>query len=577
MKLLTWAGLAAALLMTCNSAWAAIADTKHNLSTSGPGTIKAVSEDQICIFCHTPHNSSASAPLWNRRDPGSTYIPYSSSTAIANPGQPTGASILCLSCHDGTIALGEILSSPTDIVMAGGVTTMPPGDALLGTDLSDDHPVSFDYTTSITSGGEYVDPSSLTGTVRLDANGQMQCTSCHEPHDNTWGKFLVKSARASGLCMTCHLKTGWEQSPHNLSGATWNGQGTDPWPATGWNNVADNGCQNCHRPHSAGSRERLLNYAIEENNCSACHNGNVAGKDVISVFNQFSKHPISDTFEVHDPAEPNVVANRHVECQDCHNPHAARAGSGGVTGPLLGVRGVDINGVDIDSILETYQLCFRCHGDSTGKPTAPTPRQIEQTNTRLEFTLSNPSYHPVAGPGRNPDVPSLISPLTPASVISCTDCHNSNDSPTAGGTGPEGPHGSTFEPILLRQYITIDRTPESASNYALCYNCHDRNSILGDQSFSLHNRHIVKERAPCNVCHDPHGISDTQGNSNNNTHLINFDTSVVSPNRMGQLSFTDNGRFAGSCSLQCHRRNHMNFSYPRGGGGGGGGGGMGGG
>jgi len=566
MKLSTWAGLIAVLFMTSQTAWAAVANTKHNLSTSGPGSIRASSEDQICIFCHTPHSASASAPLWNRRDPGSTYIPYSSSTAIANPGQPTGASILCLSCHDGTIALGEILSQPTDIVMAGGVTTLPPGDTQLGTDLSDDHPISFDYTTSITSGGEYVDPTSLTGTVRLDASGQMQCTSCHEPHDNTWGKFLVKSARASGLCTTCHLKNGWVQSPHNLSGATWNGQAPDPWPATSWNNVADNGCQNCHRPHTAGSRERLLNYPTEEDNCTACHNSNVAGKDVMSVFNQFSSHPIRDTFDVHDPAEPNVVANRHVECADCHDPHAARAGSGGVTGPLLGVRGVDINGIDVDPILETYQLCFRCHGDSTGKPLAPTPRQIEQTNTRLEFTLSNPSFHPVAGPGRNPDVPSLITPLNPASTIGCTDCHNSNAAPSAGGTGPEGAHGSTFEPILVRQYVTLDNTPESPSNYALCYSCHDRNSILGDQSFSEHKKHIVEEKAPCNVCHDPHGISDTQGNNTNNTHLINFDISVVSGMGMGgggnRIQFVDRGRFAGSCTLSCHGEQHMNFSYP---------------
>ena len=578
MKLLTWAGLATVLLMAGNAAHAAVADTKHNLSISGPGTIKASSESQICIFCHTPHNASAAAPLWNRRDPGSSYIPYSSTTAIANPGQPTGASILCLSCHDGTIALGEVLNQATDIIMSGGVTTLPAGDTQLETDLSDDHPISFDYTTSITSGGEYVDPSSLTGAVRLDAGGQMQCTSCHEPHDNTWGKFLVMPARASGLCTTCHIKNGWIQSPHNLSGATWNGQAADPWPATDWVTVADNGCQNCHQPHTSGSRERLLNYQAEEDNCAACHNGNVAGKDVMTVFNQFSSHPIRDTLEVHDPAEPGTIASRHVECADCHNPHAARAGSNAVTGPLLGVRGVDINGIEIDPIRETYQLCFRCHADSPGKPPAPTPRQIEQTNTRLEFRLTNPSFHPVAGPGRNPDVPSLISPLSPVSTIGCSDCHNSNAAPSAGGAGPEGPHGSAFEPILLRQYLTLDNTPESPSSYALCYSCHDRNSILADQSFSLHNQHIVEERTPCNVCHDPHGISDTQGNSINNTHLINFDISVVFPamGSTGGLQFTDNGRFAGSCTLNCHGRQHMNLSYPGGSGTGGGGPGSGG-
>jgi len=569
MKTFAWECLAGILLViVTGAAFATVANTRHNLSTSGPGTVKASSESRICVFCHTPHNASANAPLWNRRESGRTYIPYSSTTATANPGQPTGASILCLSCHDGTIALGDVLSESTSIPMAGGITTLPGGRTNLTTDLSDDHPVSFTYSPALTASGEYVDPGTLTGAVRLDATGQMQCTSCHDPHDDTYGKFLVKSPRASGLCVTCHIKNGWTASPHNLSGAGWNGQNPDPWPTTNWTTVSDNGCENCHQPHAAGSSQRLLHYQNEEQNCAACHNGNVAGKDVMSVFNQVSAHPIGDTTGVHDAAEPDTISARHVECPDCHNPHAARASSSAVDGPLRNVRGVDINGGEIPAITATHQLCFRCHADSPGKPPAPTPRQIPQTNTRLEFTLSNPSFHPVAGPGRNPDVPSLIAPLTTVSTIECTSCHNSNSAPSAGGAGPEGPHGSTYDPILVRQYITLDGTSESPSSYALCYGCHDRNSILGNESFPLHRKHVSGERAPCNVCHDPHGISDTQGNSTNNTHLINFDTSVVNPNMMGQLKFTDNGRFAGSCNLRCHGKNHMNFSYPRGMGGG---------
>ena len=87
-----------------------VADTVHNLSVSGPGGVRATSETRVCVFCHAPHNASPSGPLWNRAAPGSTYLPYSSSTAAAAPGQPTGASLLCLSCHDGTIALGAVLA-----------------------------------------------------------------------------------------------------------------------------------------------------------------------------------------------------------------------------------------------------------------------------------------------------------------------------------------------------------------------------------------------------------------------------------------------------------------------------------
>ena len=74
--------------------------TKHNLAISGPGTVKALTETQICKFCHTPHNARPQAPLWNRNNAGGPYTLYSSSTLNATLGQPDGSSILCLSCHD---------------------------------------------------------------------------------------------------------------------------------------------------------------------------------------------------------------------------------------------------------------------------------------------------------------------------------------------------------------------------------------------------------------------------------------------------------------------------------------------
>ena len=540
------------------AAAADVATTKHNLSVSGPGAIKATDESQICVFCHTPHNARPISPLWNRRDSGSTYVPYTSSTAVAVPGQPTGSSVLCLSCHDGTIALGEVLSRATSIPMAGGTTTLPTGAGRLGTDLSDDHPVSFVYSAGLASQrGELVNPATLTGAIKLDASGQLQCTSCHNAHDDIFGKFLVMSNRGSGLCQTCHTKNFWSQTAHRASTAIWNGVGPNPWPHTPWTNVADNACENCHRPHIAGGRQSLLNYQVEETNCSVCHGGNVAQKNVAGEFNKSSNHPIADTTGTHSPSEPAVVSARHVECADCHNPHAARAaGAGTPPGSLAGVRGVGITGAEVNPVTHEYQLCFRCHADSPNKPPPRTTRQIAQTNVRLEFATTNPSYHPVAGPGRNANVPSLMAPLTTASTIGCGDCHNNNAAPKAGGVGPNGPHGSIYAPLLVRQYVTVDNSAESSSAYALCYSCHSRDSVLGDQSFREHRKHIVGERTPCNVCHDPHGISGSQGNSVNNTKLINFDTSVVRPSSSGLLRFESSGTFTGRCYLMCHGENH---------------------
>lgn len=552
------------LLGSVGPALSEVSTTKHNLSVSGPGTVKAGSETQICIFCHTPHNASPSAPLWNRRNPGGSYIPYASSTAKANAGQPTGASLTCLSCHDGTIALGDVLSRATPISMAGS-SVMPPGNSNLGTDLSDDHPISITYSSSLAAahGGELADPATLTGKVKLDANGQMQCTACHDPHNDANGKFLVMANTASALCLTCHAKSGWITSSHRTSAATWKGMGTNPWAHSGGQTVAANACENCHRPHSAGGKKWLLNYGAEEANCYPCHNGNVAAKNIQSEFSaKPSIHPIASSTGIHDASEPALIQSRHVECADCHNPHAAVKSTGTPPGSLAGVKGISILGTEIKPVTAEYQLCFRCHADSSGKPSSRTIRQIVQNNTRLEFDPTNPSYHPIAAPGKNTNVPNLLSPWTPSSVMKCGDCHNNNTGPGAGGIGPTGPHGSIWAPLLERQYVTIDNTPESAANYALCYKCHNRNSFTVEGGpFKYHMKHIVEYRTPCNVCHDPHGISATQGNATNNSKLINFDVSVVKPNSSGILRYESTSLNRGRCYLSCHGSNHNPFSY----------------
>lgn len=554
---------------------AGVAMTKHNLSVSGPGTVKAATETEICIFCHAPHNSSPRGPLWNRHSPGAAYAPYASSTQRATAGQPTGASVLCLSCHDGTIALGEVLTRSAPIAMAGGTTRLPIGGSRIGTDLSDDHPVSFAYTAALAaaSGNELVDPAALPGRVRIDAAGQMQCTSCHDPHDDANGRFLVVPNVASALCQTCHVKRYWATSDHRNASATWNGAGNDPWPHTRWTTVADNACENCHQPHSAAGKARLLHALSEEGNCFNCHNGNVAAKNVQAEFNKASVHAVATTTGVHDPIEPAMVQSRHVECVDCHNPHAAKSGGGSPVGSLAGVRGVAINGTESKPAAYEYQICFRCHGDSPGQPLPRITRQIAQNNTRLEFDPSNPSYHPVAGLGKGAPVPSLIAPLTTASTIACTDCHNNNAGPNAGGTSPNGPHGSSYAPLLERQYLTSHPTTESPAAYALCYKCHSRASLAAGESFGGEHGHPLhvgvghhhEVRAPCSTCHDAHGISATQGNPINNGRLINFDISAVQPTAAGVLKFEMLGPSSGRCYLVCHGVAHNPLGYGAGG------------
>ena len=59
--------------------------------------------------------------------------------------QPDGASKLCLSCHDGTIALGAVGGRTTPIAVSGGPTMPTTAPGYLGTDLSGSHPISFVY------------------------------------------------------------------------------------------------------------------------------------------------------------------------------------------------------------------------------------------------------------------------------------------------------------------------------------------------------------------------------------------------------------------------------------------------
>lgn len=179
---------------------------KHNLSSLNTNvTYKASPTDprgrEICIFCHTPHNAAPKTTLWNRKDPTVTFGHFSSSSLVisragvpSSYGEPTGASRLCLSCHDGVtaggVSLGDILTGPS--------IDMGPNDRIQGIALFDiqkirtgHHPVSFVYNSAVLnmiqsdptkSSENYMLPT--LPEVKLDAEQRMQCTTCHNPHQN---------------------------------------------------------------------------------------------------------------------------------------------------------------------------------------------------------------------------------------------------------------------------------------------------------------------------------------------------------------------------------------------------------
>jgi len=549
----------------------------HDLSASGPGTIHAISEEQVCIFCHTPHNATGQSPLWNRHERSIHYRIYESSTTQARIDQPSGPSKMCLSCHDGATAVGLIASRPETEPIETSHRTIPPGSTDLTEDLSDDHPIGFRYDRALASRDRQLkNPDVLTDRLPLGRHGEVHCTTCHDAHNNQFGDFLRITDVRSTICLSCHDMLGWRGSSHATSPAAVHGRSVDPREKLAYGTVADNACTSCHKVHSADEPERLLRFSREEDNCFSCHDGGVARTNLASEFMKRSVHPVRRYDGRHDPKETPRLSKRHVECADCHNPHAVapslydsrQAGAdtspGVVHATMLFVSGVNQSGQSVDPARYEYEVCFKCHADHV--PNAQRPdivRQVHQTNTRLEFRTNNPSFHPVLGARRSSDVVSLIPPLQTGSVIRCTDCHNSD---TADGSGPAGPHGSQYEPLLIDNYSTQDFTTESPRAYALCYRCHERQSILGDESFPLHRVHVVDSRTPCSACHDAHGISRTQGSSETHAHLINFDLSIVAPASGGlrdRIEFVDTGPFRGSCTLTCHVVTHVNFGYER--------------
>ncbi|MBW2541015.1 MAG: hypothetical protein JRF15_02910 [Deltaproteobacteria bacterium] len=542
-----------------HSADAKVRGTKHDLSGRSAGD----GMDQICFFCHTPHTVLPATPAWSRAQSTIIYTPYWSPTLEATVGQPTGSSKICLSCHDGTIAR----ASAPDPTKARGPRMGFFGlsqRANLTSDLSDDHPISFIYDSALAlEDRELVDPALLPNEILLDANDEMQCTSCHDPHASSYPKFLAMSNAYSELCTACHDKQGWEQSAHSTSPAGWNGSGTNPWPYSSETSVAANGCANCHTAHGAGIAESLLVFPREEDNCFSCHDGSTADTNVLAEFRKSFRHPVESSFGSHVATEAPFAMPRHVECQDCHNPHAAFQGEAAapdIPASLSGVSGVGASGTPVEIARYEYEVCFRCHADGPDVPSPYIERQILEPNIRLKMDIRNPSYHPVVAQGQNVDVPSLIYPLRETSMIYCSDCHSGS----AGSAqfGIRGPHGSDWPFLLEQPYSVADGTIESYQAYALCYKCHDRNLLLSDGPTGIHNKHVVEEDTTCSVCHDPHGISATQGNATNNSHLINFDISIVDrdPNT-GMLMFEDMGSNHGQCYLSCHGTVHSPAEY----------------
>ena len=197
---------------------AAVADTQHDLSSGSAATfndaaVQATNTDQICVFCHTPHQPAGVTvlPLWTHTLSTQTYTEYTGydiQATINNLDAGTGVTNLCLSCHDGSLGVGNLYKDPSSGVPDNFAAQIGvANDAYIGVDLSNDHPVNFAFDNALyLADGELNDPAGAAIQALLTSTDEMHCHSCHDVHDDTNGDFLVMSNAASALCLTCHAK-----------------------------------------------------------------------------------------------------------------------------------------------------------------------------------------------------------------------------------------------------------------------------------------------------------------------------------------------------------------------------------
>jgi predicted CXXCH cytochrome family protein len=541
----------------------AIRNSKHDLSstsaTTGP---KSTAEGQVCVFCHTPHRSGINVPLWNKVQTSQAFTFYSSNYLNTYLGMtpPTMASLsgtrtkLCLSCHDGVTALGGVYNiggAAGTIPMSGGVGAA----ANMGTDLSNDHPVLYDVKPG-------AGPPSAPGTnpeiqfppggdpVKVyGATNRVECTSCHDPHDNQYGGFLAKSNANAALCTTCHVKASFSGSAHATSAVSYTPAGGTPTTVGEW------ACRNCHRAHGASAAQAYLLAGAEQATCYQCH-GNpplTGAKNIQSLFAKTYKHPTETVAGVHkDPEQDGTnftyspANKRHAECQDCHNPHQAKTGTHSpptnlISNVLLGQWGVEpaygaTSWVPASSFtrqvftnttgFKEYQLCLKCHS-SYAFSTSPPPTY---TDVSTELNPNNRGAHPVRA-GLNSQTGSTSpKPLVAAQMSApwatnlgtqamyCSDCHGED---TAGE--PKGTHGSSIARMKkgtgkywpknsAGAFYTLGNKNANDSHLAglFCRNCHPLRSATANTWYNnVHQEHSGAQlgNVACVACHSvvPHG------------------------------------------------------------------------
>lgn len=222
-----------------------ISGSFHDLSiTAGKGNwygdvFEQSGQDRVCVYCHAPHHTLLPTdtmpyvPLWNHLPSRNTaFLMYMNGSDLYAPftnnqisptlftgefGIPGPPSMLCLSCHDGSVAVSAYGFYPSGSIGArNGPRMWGRGQIGNAADLRNHHPVGFDYNEAYARNILLNNPAMpVRGINRygLTINdllwyGRVECTTCHDVHnDNNEGqKFTWVDDRQSRFCLSCHIK-----------------------------------------------------------------------------------------------------------------------------------------------------------------------------------------------------------------------------------------------------------------------------------------------------------------------------------------------------------------------------------
>jgi len=385
---------------------------------------------------------------------------------------------------------------------------------------------------------------------------------------------MLAIAAATWLCLTLPAAAGtYTSSAHGSS--TTGVNRTSLNNATTGEDYSIGNCAHCHEQHASvegaepapdtgpanylGMAKESGGTGAEQSLCLHCHGlgGNGAGGAPDNIFTDISKTggrhnmAVSDSAHRANETQSQINSNRHVECTDCHNPHAAgktmhtkgiaTGNEIAATTPLHKATGVvpSFSGSNwtaptsysaIQTATKEYQVCFKCHSGAVGNPAtwSGTSGSTAWTDVGLEFSPKNKSFHPIVaglasgGSGSSALTAGQLSAPWNTNVgtqtMFCSDCHAS-DSAVA------GPHGSGYKWMLTGTnkawpFTSAASNGANSGTYRLitsfgsaagtdscfCWNCHP-NDKTKNTAHSQTQHHTSAFKPYCVDCHIrvPHG------------------------------------------------------------------------